>query len=424
MRISVEKLSSTKRNLTIEESSEIIDQEESKIISEIASTHSFPGFRKGKAPVSMIRKLYENDIAETSLNNVINDLSHKAIEKENLAPIGNIEEKNVKIENGMLSFTITFEVLPEIQDTPLENLEIEKPVYAVNDTLVEKRLDLVRERSSFLVSVQRESQKEDFLLCDFSVKDEDGNVLDDLSFKEKMLVINENSFWKGFHENLVGRNKDARCNFEFMVPEEDSKYGGKKLLFNILIKEIKQKALPELNDELAKEFNFNSLEEMKNDIEKNLAEELSRKSEIDFENNIMKSLEESYNFETPLSLIEIETKEMISSLKKHFDIDNNRDSLRSEIDESARKRVKQNLILDHLAEKLHVEVSDDELKENLIKTISNEVGYDNLSRPTIKSKLNDTKFIREIYSRVKRTKTLDEIKKMIKLKEVRENEPQ
>ncbi|MBN2363405.1 trigger factor [candidate division WOR-3 bacterium] len=424
MKVVVEKASSVKRNLQIEESSEIIDREEKKIIAEIAANRSFPGFRKGKVPLSIVRKMFGDDIAETSLNSAIENLSRNAIEQENLKPLGRIEEKNVKIENGMLSFTITFEVLPEIEEVPLESIEVDKPVYSASEMLVKERLDLIRERSSFLSSVERVSKKDDFVQCDFTVRDESGETVSELSFKDRMIGLNENAFWKGFYENLTDRKKGENFTFEFTVPEDDSKYGGKKLVFGVEIKEIKEKTLPELDDDLAKEFNYSDIAEMKNDVEKKLEEDVAVKSEADFENNILKILEESYSFEVPSTLVENEIENMLDLLTKHLKIDKSRETLRSEIEDSARKRAKQNIILDHLSEKHGIEIPDEELRENLIMAISNEVGYDKLSRPAIKNKLDDPEFVKDVYWKVKRRKTLEKIKELITVKEVRENEPE
>lgn len=424
MKVTIEKISPVKRNLLIEESSEVIDIEEKKIISEIAFTHRFPGFRKGKVPYSIVRKMFGDDIAETSLNSAIENLSRKAVEQEKLVPIGGIEEKNVKIENGMLSFTITFEVQPEIEDYPLETLEVEKSVYSVSEKLVNERLDLIRERCSFLTTAERSSAKGDFIQCDISARDENGGEIPEISFKDKMISIEEDYFWKGFPENMIGRNKNDAFSFSFMIPEEDHKYGGKNILFDVVIKEIKEKTVPELDDDLAKEFNYSDVKEMKSDVENKLREELKAKSDEEFYNNVLRTLEDAYVFEVPSAVIDKETEDMLDLLTHKLKIEKNKENLKSEISETAKKRAKGNMILDHLSQKLSVDISDEELRESLLMEISNEVGYDKLSRPAIKSKLNDSEFVRRVYLKIRRTKTFEKIIQIITVKEVRENEPE
>ena len=421
MKVNVENISSVKKVLHIEEKSSIIDKEEKIILKELARNRKFPGFRPGKIPTSILKKMLGDEIVENSLNSAIDKLSKQAVEQEKLNPIGNIEEKDVKIENGMLRFSITFEVLPEFDIMDIDLLEIEKPIYKMDNILVEKRLKLFQSRSSYLETVDRPSKPNDFVIIDLDTTDNEGNTIEDLCFKGLSLEISKKTFWDGFTDKLQGVEKENEIEYVFHIPENDEKYPDKDLKFSIKVNEVKKKILPEIDDDFAKDYGFKSLDEMKNYINKEIEEELKIKNNKEFEENLLKELEERHSIEVPNILIEKEIETLTEMFKKHMKFEKNSEALKAEFEELAIKKVKQYIILDKISEKHNISPTEEEINKTLIEAIGQKVGYDKITKPTIKKMTNDWEFVRDVFWDVKRRKTLEKIKDIIKIKEIVKN---
>ncbi|MGC9366662.1 MAG: trigger factor [bacterium] len=421
MKVTVEKPSPVKRLLRIEENSKIIDKEEKKLLRHIASNRRFPGFRPGKIPLPLLKKMLGDEVSKSSLNSVIEKLSQQAIEQEKLNPVSEIEEKDIKIEDEALSFTISFEVIPEFEIKSLEDLEVEKPHYEINDEVIENKMKMFQERAAYLEKVERPCQKGDYLIFDMTCQDDQGNKPEELNFQNRSVEITENNFWENFIDHIIGISPEEHREFSFEIPPANEKYGGKSYNFNITANQVKKKVLPELNDDFAKDYGFEDLEKMKEYLTQNTEQELNEKEQRDFEENILKALEDQYPLEIPSTMVEKELEQLMKAFKSHFNVNKDIKTLKTDLEELASRKVKQYIILDKFAQHHKIELSNEEINKNLIDAIGQKVGYHKIDKPTIKKMTKDWEFVRDVFWDTKRRKTLEKIKQLIKVREVNGN---
>jgi len=419
LKVTVEKPTSIKRLLYIEEDSSIIDKEEKKILKYLSKNRSFPGFRPGKIPIKVLKKIIGSNLDEDSLNSAISILSEKAIEEEKLTPISEYKEKDVKIDNNVLSFVISFEILPVFELLPIDEISVEKKIYTSNENLLDKRLELYQERSSFLQNLDRVSKISDYLQITMETKDENNNLIKEYSYKDKLIQILDPSFPKNLSDNLVDLKEGD--NKEFTIDLNISKEIEKKVNISVLIHKVKEKIKPELNNSFAKDYGFESIDKLKKKIEENLENELKQKTDQEFNNNILIALENKYSLEIPETLIKEETDRLYEFFNHKLKIDKNPDTLKGDLEEIAKKKVKQNLILDKIAEKYEVKVENKELNDALIESMAQKFGYENLNKGKIKKLSQDRAFVRNIYLSLAREKALNKLKEEIQIKEVKAN---
>ncbi len=265
------------------------------------------GFRKGKAPRKMIEKLYGPEIFyDDAMNECIPDAYEAAVKEAGLKVVSQPSITEVDVKDGEFLFTAVVFVKPEVVVKDYKGIEAEKDDATVSAEEVEAELKRMQDRNARQVSVERESKKGDIVNLDFE------GFVDGVAFEggkgEKFdLELGSGMFIPGFEEQLEGKNVGDECDVNVTFPEEynEKSLAGKPAVFKCKINEIKENQKPELDDEFAKDVSeFDTIAELKADLEKNLQERKNDSAQTSFQERVMDKVIETMEAEIPDAMVE------------------------------------------------------------------------------------------------------------------------
>jgi trigger factor len=376
MKVAVENISPVKKKLNIEIAPDSVAKEMDKAISDVAKKARIPGFRPGKAPKAIVEKHYGEEVRTEVMNRLISDSYLRALQEHNLSPVDVPAIDNVSslAKGSPLSFTATVEVRPNIELGAYDGIEVKEKDITVSDEEVSQTIDRLREMYAQLEVVEgRQLEKNDTSVIDFEGYRE-GKLIDGAKASEYMLALGTNTLIPGFEDQLVGMNKGETREIRVTFPADynNKDLAGKDATFKVTLKEIKKKILPELNDEFAKDIGGNkSVDELKEGIKKDLEARKRDGLASAQREELLSKLEDAHTFDVPPGMVERELQAMArqqatrmarqGSDVKSFDISKFREENRT----LAEKRIKGLLILDAIAEKEKVEVSEQEVSSAL-----------------------------------------------------------
>ena len=367
---------------TSEISPEAFEASINKVYNKMRSRFNIPGFRKGKAPRKIIELNYgEGIFFEDAVNELLPDLFEEAVKELELnkdicgMPKIDIEEfdKNKAI---VIKFEQELKPVPELGD--YKNLVADDVKFEVTDEMVEDRINKERENNARIVSVEDRPVK-DTVNIDFEGSVE-GVPFDGGKSENYDLVVGSHTFIPGFEEQLLGKNIGDNVDVNVIFPEEyhSEELKGKEALFKVKINSIKEKQLPELDDEFAKDVSeFDTLEEYRADIKKNLTEAAERNALVQKQNNAIDALIESSNVEAPESMINEEVdkafRDFAGRIRQYnMDLDNyfkmlntTEEAVREQLRPEATKRANAELVIDAFAKLENIEVSEEEIDKEI-----------------------------------------------------------
>lgn len=369
---------------TSEISPEAFEASINKVYNKMRSRFNIPGFRKGKAPRKIIELNYgEGIFFEDAVNELLPDLFEEAVKELELnkdicgMPKIDIEEfdKNKAI---VIKFEQELKPVPELGD--YKNLVADDVKFEVTDEMVEDRINKERENNARIVSVEDRPVKDmDTVNIDFEGSVE-GVPFDGGKSENYDLVVGSHTFIPGFEEQLLGKNIGDNGDVNVIFPEEyhSEELKGKEALFKVKINSIKEKQLPELDDEFAKDVSeFDTLEEYRADIKKNLTEAAERNALVQKQNNAIDALIESSNVEAPESMINEEVdkafRDFAGRIRQYnMDLDNyfkmlntTEEAVREQLRPEATKRANAELVIDAFAKLENIEVSEEEIDKEI-----------------------------------------------------------
>ena len=345
---------------------------------------NIPGFRKGKAPRKIIEMQYgEGVFYEDAINTLLPVEYDKAIEEHNLEPVDRPNVDIEEIEKGTdLVFTATVTVKPEVTLGEYKGIEVEKVEYNVTDEDVQKELERVRDLNARLVNVEdRPVQKDDTVIIDYKGF-VDGEQFEGGTAENQTLVIGAGQFIPGFEDQLIGAENGAEVEVKVTFPEDYNAedLAGKEAIFNVNINEIKYKEMPELDDEFAKDVSeFDTLDEYKKDIINKLEENAKKKAENEQREKVLEKVVENVEVDIPEAMVDTEIDNMMRDfdfqlryqgldLEKYFQFTNTKyEDLKEQMKDDAYNRVKTSLALEAIGEKESIEVTDEDINEELEK---------------------------------------------------------
>ncbi len=349
-----------------------------------ASKFNVPGFRKGKAPRNIVERYYgEQALYDDAINIVCSEAYDQAIEEKKLEPVDRPEIDIVQIGNKQnLIFTAKITIKPEVELGAYMGVEVTKADATVTEDDVETEFNKVVEKNSRLVTVtDRPVQSGDTAVIDFE------GFIDSVPFEggkgtDYSLVIGSGSFIPGFEDQLIGKNTGEEAEVTVSFPEDYGKeeLNGKPALFKVTVKEIKVKELPAIDDEFAKDISeFDTLEEYKKDLRNKLEETAKHKAEHENEDNVIQKVAENATVEIPKVMVE----KQIDSMARDFDmrlryqgLDLQRyldmmgmdfEAFRGQFAARAENEVKVQLVVEKIAQIENVQVSEDEVDEDIAK---------------------------------------------------------
>ncbi len=382
MSLQVEKLEKNMAKLTIEASAEDFEKAVEKAYQKQKKQISIPGFRKGKVPRQIVEKMYGKEVFyEDAANELIPDAYEQALDECEEDIVSSPKIEVTQIESGKpFVFTATVALKPEVKLGKYKGVKVEK----MDTEVTEEEIDAELER-------ERENNARSIAVTDRPVKDGDDTILDFEGFvdgeafaggkgENYPLTIGSGAFIPGFEEQLVGAEIDKEVEVKVTFPEdyhaEDLK--GKDAVFKCTVKEIKEKELPELDDEFASDVSeFDTLAEYKEDIRKNLAEKKEKDAKNAKEEAAVKAVVEDSEMEIPEAMLESEQKKMVDefaqritmqglSMEQYFQFTGSSyEQMVDQVKPQAEERIKSRLVLEAVAKAENLEATEEDYEKEL-----------------------------------------------------------
>ena len=384
MSLQVEKLEKSMAKLTIEVSAEEFEKAVEKAYQKQKSKIQIPGFRKGKAPRKMIENMYGKEVFfEDAANIIIPDAYEKAYDECEEEITSSPEIDVVQIEAGKpFIFTALVALKPEVKLGKYKGVSIDDVPVEVTEDEVAAEIDQEREKSARTVSVEdRAVQDGDITTLDFEGF-VDGVAFEGGKGENYPLTIGSGAFIPGFEEQLIGAKIDEETEVNVTFPEDyqAENLAGKAAVFKCVVKEIKVKELPELDDEFASEVSeFDTLEEYKADVEKKLREEKESTGKRAQEDQAVNAIIANAEMDLPEAMIETEARQMLDNFAQRLQQQGltfeqymqftgmTVDKMTEEMRPQAEKRIKTRLVLEAIVSAENIEVSDERLDEEVAK---------------------------------------------------------
>ena len=321
--IKMEELSPVKKKLSFEIPWDDVKTELDAVYRDFGKKAKIKGFRPGKIPRKVLETYFKEQAENETINNIVNKFYWQALEEKRIVALSrpDINQEGLK-ENAEFSFSASFETEPEFEPKGYKGIELEKEIFHITENDMEKRINELKQMFATMEEVKdnRPVVKGDFVVIDF-IGSCDGETIEDLKADNYFLEIGSQRFVPGFEEQLIGIKKEEEKTIKVTFPKDyhEKKFADKEVSFNIKIISIKEKKLPEFDDEFIKNFDkYDSLDDLKNDVRKSLEEESQRLSENSMQNRITEILREENNFEVPPSLIERQIFYMMADTQRRM----------------------------------------------------------------------------------------------------------
>jgi len=373
----VEDISTTKKRLKIEIPADILEKEYSASLNKIRQRARIPGFRQGKTPTSIIEKRFGDEIKSEMLEKLVPTYYAQAVKDADLSPVTmpKIEEGLDFKRNEPLSFSLTVEVRPKIDNLNYTGITVEDIEVSVDDGEIEDTVKGLQNDRAMFEAVDREIGEDDLLVIDYVKLDPSGEK-ELTTAKDQVMNLGNKLTPRGIFDAVLGKKKGDAV--ELTLPEVDIneqkevEEKGNKL--RITIKEVKEKKLPDLDDEFAKDFGHDSLSTLKEKIREGILAAKQGNAKKQQKSRIVDALVNDHSFDVPESLTQAELEHLIMNEKtadkpaQHGTDaapDKTDEELAAVLRPKAMKNVKATIILEEIAEKENISVSETEMKDRI-----------------------------------------------------------
>ena len=375
MQVTVEDLSSVKKVLHIEIPEEKVTREIDKAFQEIKKTAKIKGFRPGKAPRSVLERLFKKNVHADVSSRLIQESFVEAVKEKDLKLVGAPQIDPTEIEvKAPYKYDATVEVSPEIQDIDFKNLELKKTVYRADDKEVDVQLKMIQKNMAQLKTTddERPAQTGDYVVFDYEGF-EDGNPFpaaektENFTMKIGLATISEE-----LDRQMTGMKPEESKEIPvaFDADHRNKDLAGRKIDFQVQLHEIREEILPEINDDLAKDVGeYETLGDLKQKIIENLTQGYDKRTEQELNEQIFQALIKKTDFELPEALVKAELDGIISDAERSFSYQNktledlglSREDMAEKYRDTAVKQVRRFLIIDRVIKQEAMTLSDEEL---------------------------------------------------------------
>jgi trigger factor len=420
-----------RRELELEIPAEDVTKAMDRITKEFAKLANVPGFRKGKAPLTLIRKRFADDIKGEVLQSLVPDKLEKAVNEQKLQPVSQPSVEKLDFNEGQpLKFTAVFEVLPQFDLGSYKDLTLELPPMEVTDADVDRALEEARERASTFTPVEGRAVADgDYAQLKLVGTPSDGS--EPLQAESVLCHIGAEETMAPFNENLRGASAGDHKTFDVDYPPDypDPKLAGKTYHYEVDVLGVKTKTLPELNDEFAKDVSdATTLDELKTKIRENQQHQLEHQVKDMKREKVLAELVKLHEFPVPQALVDhqkdVRLQRMVRQLAQQgvdpraVNID--WVSLRDRQGERAKDDVKAELIVDRIATAENIETTDEEVQAELEHMAS----HSGESAEAIRASLTKEGTLDRMKSKLRSDKTLDWLAQNSQIKIVAKAEPE
>ena len=427
VKVEIKKQKENEVKLKIEMDKLKVNSNLDKVYNDTSYKIKIPGFRKGRIPKNILNlHLGKEYFYEKTAEKLIPDCYLEAVNENNIQPINQPEIKVIQIEeNKPLIFEATVQVKPEVKLGSFDKISIQKEDVKVTNTDVNNEIIRIQENLAKLKVVKdRKVKKGDFLVINSEGYIE-GKEIEGSKVEKQIIQLGENVPLE-FNKKLIGCSAGDDKEIKILVPKDvkDKKIAGKEIRYKVKIVEVKEKELPELNKDFVKTVgNYKTLNDFKKDIKDKLEKQVEMDNKNNYDRKLLEKVVDVCEVKVPKVLIERELEYMMKSLEDDLkskdlslqdyykNIKTDEEKVKKEYGIVAKKRIKQELVLDKISQAEKIKVTDKEVKDK-IKTIAKEMKQDAL-KVEVTFKKNDN--LDGLKESIKREKIIDFLSKKIKI---------
>jgi trigger factor len=377
--VTVENLAPCRKLVRVELDAKAVDEAFDVTTKDFQKQAALPGFRPGKAPRDLVLKKYEADIKNEVKRKLIGDSYRKALDEKKIAVIGYPDIEEIQFGRGQnLQFAATIETAPEFQLPEYKGLPVKRENKSVTDADVERALKMLVQQHTKFETVARELRLGDIAMVNYTGAC-DGKPMTDTAPTAKGLT-EQKKFWvdtapggfiPGFADQLIGAKADDKrtVNVDFPADFVTKELAGKKGVFEVEIVEVKEKVLPPVDDAFAKKYDAENLDKLHAGIRRDLENELKYSQEKAVRGQIVRGLLDRVNFDLPEVAVAHETRNVVYDIVRENSqrgvtrdlIEKQKDEIYSAATRSAKERVKLAFLIQRIAERENIKVSQEEV---------------------------------------------------------------
>lgn len=430
--VTVENLAPCKKLVRVEVEAQKVDEMLESITKQFQRGANLPGFRPGKAPREMVVRKFSKDIEDEAKRKLISEAYKSALEEKKLDVLGYPDIEEIQFGRGQpLQFAATVETTPEFELPEYKGIPVQREARGVTDEDVERALQVLRESRTSFNTVDRPAQTGDITVVNYTGTSE-GKPITEIAPTAKGLTeqknfwveIGANAFIPGFGEQLLGAKAGDKRTVTVDFPADfvTRELAGKKGVYEVEVVEVKEKVLPPVDDAFAKGYGAESLEKLREGVRRDLENELSYKNNKSVRTQLVRSLLNRINFELPESAVAHETRNVVYDIVQENAkrgvsrdiIEQQKEQIYSAATQGAKERVKVAFLLQKIAEKEDIKVSQDEIAHRVSHLAAT---YQIPAQKFLKD-LQKRNGLIEIYDQVMNEKVLDLLQKEAKVEEV------
>jgi trigger factor len=430
--VTVENLAPCKKLVRVEVEAQRVDEMFETVTKEFQKEASMPGFRPGKAPREVVARKYGKDIEVEAKRKLISEAYKKAVEEQKFDVLGYPDIEEIQFGRGqVLQFAATIETAPEFELPEYKGIPVKKEARSVTEEDMTRALEVLRQPQTSFKTAARAAAVGDIVVVNYTGT-VDGKPITDIAPAAKGLTeqsnfwveIGANAFIPGFAEQLTGAQAGEKRTLEIEFPAEfvTKELAGKRATYQVEVVEVKEKSLPSLDDAFAKSFGAENLEKLKEGVRRDLDNELNYKQNRNIRNQLIHSLLNRVNFELPETAVAQETKNVVYDIVQENAkrgvsrdaIEQQKDRIYTAASQGAKERVKVAFLLQKIAEKEDLKVSQQEIGQRISQLAAT---YQIPAEKFLKD-LQKRNGLIEIYDQVMNEKVIDFLQQHAQIEEM------
>jgi len=419
MQYKIKQSGKTQKAIDVYLSKEIVSNELDRIYKEISKTASLPGFRIGKAPTELVKKQYKKEATDEVVRSLLAGSLKKVITETDIDILGLPEISDIQLDEGKgMSYKATVSIRPQLKLKGYKGLNLKKAVKAVQESDIDSQINTIREMTAKFVTKESDAASGDYIICDVECTVEGSPVE---KKKNVWLHVGDDAFIPG--KLLEGLKANDKKDAEKVLPMDYSKkaLAGKKAQFHIIVKEIKEKILPEPNDAFAATAgNFRNMAELREAIRETLKKRNELEERRELENQALKILDKMASFDAPQFMVDRHLEVLVNEAKERLKREQLSESeiklmetdFKERLREEAIRQVRAYFILDEIAKSENIKIDDKEI-ENTFDIMASSSG-----RPAgeIRKYYEENNLLEDLRAELKQRKILDFIIKNANIK--------
>lgn len=372
MKSTVKKLSQCKREIEVEIEADETLREFNRILAQYSSNAKIPGFRPGKAPKDIVKRMFYPEIKDFLINSLVPKALKQELQSQNLKPVGSPVVKELYFKEGEpFRLKAQLEIWPEINLPEYKNIKIKKKKISVADEEINLSLEELRINASQYVPVEGRGVVDgDYVIAEMKGRDTKSKKF--LPTEKVAILAGNPNNEEILNQNLVGLKPNEESHFvlTYSKDQKNKKLADKKIEYNLKVISLKERKIPEINDEFAKDLGeYENLKDLKEKIKESIIASKEKDSKQEMAKEIIKNISDKLSFELPETLVEEEYKAVLNRLLSANPEQNIKEEevkkLKTEGRRMVTDNIKNHMILTKIAEKENIEVSEEEIHKEL-----------------------------------------------------------